>query len=161
MFPLTKWTPTKELTSLHRDLDDLFSRFFGRAERLPMPSFSWSWGLEYPAINIAREGDNLTVHAELPGINPRDVEINVTGNLLTIKGQRKFEKKEEEKDYYVREISMGSFERSVTLPVDVNTEGIKAVYRNGLLEITLPVAQTMKGKKIEIKVEEEKQAKAA
>ncbi len=161
MFPLTKRTPAKELTSLHRDLDDLFSRFFGGTERFAMPSLSWSWGLEYPAVNIAREGDNLLVNAELPGINPKDVEINVTGNLLTIKGQRKFEKKEEEKDYYVREISMGSFERSVTLPVDVNIEGIKAIYRNGLLEITLPVAQTMKGKKIEIKVEEEKQAKAA
>ena len=160
MFPLTKWSPTREVTSLHRDIDDLFNRFFGRPERLPMP-FNWSMGFDYPPINIAREGDNLLVHAELPGINPKDVEINVTGNLLTIKGQREYEKKEEGKDYYVREISMGSFERTITLPVDVNMEGIKAAYKNGLLEVTLPVA-AMKGKKIEIKVEEgEKQAKAA
>jgi HSP20 family protein len=160
MFPLTKWSPTKELTSLHRDIDDLFSRFFGRTERLPMASFGW--GLEYPAVNIKKEGDNFIVHAEIPGVDPKDIDINITGNMLTLRGQRKMEKKEEEKDYYVREISMGSFERTIALPVDINADNVKAAYKNGLLEITLPAAQAAKGKKIEVKVEEgEKQVKAA
>ena len=78
----------------------------------------------------------------------------VTGNLLTIKGERKLEKEYNNEDYFSREISFGSFERSVTLPVEVNADKIKATYKKGLLEIRMPAAEAIKGKKIEIETTE-------
>ncbi|MHB8174152.1 MAG: Hsp20/alpha crystallin family protein [Nitrospirota bacterium] len=154
MFPLTKWNPSKELLSLHRDMDDLFNRMFGRTERgFSMPSLIG--GFNFPAIDVIKEGNDLVAHMELPGVDPKDVEITVTGNLLTIKGERKLDKEYKREDYFSREISYGSFERSVTLPVDVNTDKIKAEYRKGLLEIRMPAVETIKGKKIEIETKEE------
>lgn len=154
MFPLTKWSPSRELWSLQREMDDLINRVFGRGER--GMTFLPSLGrYNFPAIDCVREGNNVIVHAELPGIDPKDVEITVTGNLLTIRGERKTEKKVEEEDYFLREIGVGTFERSITLPVEVNTEHIKANYKKGLLEITLPAQTALKGKKIEITTEEE------
>lgn len=154
MFPLTKWSPSRELWSLQREMDDLINRVFGRGER-GMPFLASLGRYNFPAIDCVREGNNVIVHAELPGIDPKDVEITVTGNLLTIRGERKMEKKVEEEDYFLREIGVGTFERSITLPVDVNVEHIKANYKKGLLEITLPAQTALKGKKIEISMEEE------
>ena len=158
MFPLTKWNPVRELGSLHRDMDDLFNRVFGRAERWAMmPSMmpSLIGGLTYPAIDVVKEGNDLIAHVELPGVDPKDVEITVTGNLLTVKGERKLEKEYNNEDYFSREISYGSFERSVMLPVEVNPDKIKATYKKGLLEIRMPAAAAIKGKKIEIETTEE------
>jgi HSP20 family protein len=161
MFPLTKWSPSRELLSLQREMDDLVNRVFGRGER-EMPFLPTFGRYNFPAIDCVREGNNVKVHAELPGIDPKDVEITVTGNLLTIKGERKTEKKVEEEDYFLHEIGLGTFERSITLPVEVNTEHIKANYKKGLLEITMPAQTALKGKKIEITMEEEpKRIKAA
>jgi len=154
MFPLTKWSPSKELWSLQREMDELVNRVFGRGER-EMPFISPLGRYNFPPIDCVREGNNVVVHADLPGIEPKDVEITVTGNLLTIRGERKLEKKIEEEDYFLREIGVGTFERSITLPVDVNVEHIKANYKKGLLEITLPAQTALKGKKIEITMEEE------
>ena len=154
MFPLTKWNPARELGSLHREMDDLFNRVFGRSERwATMPSMIG--GLNYPAIDVVKEGNDLITHVEMPGVDPKDVEITVTGNLLTIKGERKLEKEYNNEDYFSREISFGSFERSVTLPVEVNADKIKATYKKGLLEIRMPAAEAIKGKKIEIETTEE------
>lgn len=157
----TKWSPFRDLTSVHRDIDDLFNRFFGRAEKwTSMPSLLG--GLNYPAVNCVKEGDNLVVHVDLPGINPKDVDISVTGNMLTIKGERKHEKETKEEDYFVREIGYGVFERSFTLPVEVNPDKIKANYKNGVLAITMPAAEAIKGRKIHVETEEEtKKLKAA
>ncbi len=154
MFPLTRWNPSRDLVSLHRDMDDLFNRVFGRTERwFSLPSMMGE--INYPAIDVIKEGNDLVAHVELPGVDPKDVEINVTGNLLTIKGERKSEKEHKNEDYFSREISYGSFERSITLPVDVNTEKIKAEYHKGRLEIRMPAAEAIKGRKIEIETKEE------
>jgi hypothetical protein len=94
---------------------------------------------------MVKEGNDLITHVELPGVDPKDVEITVTGNLLTIKGERKLEKEYNNEDYFSREISYGSFERSVTLPVEVNADKIKATYKKGLLEIRMPAAEAIQG----------------
>ncbi|MGC2423495.1 MAG: Hsp20/alpha crystallin family protein [Nitrospirota bacterium] len=159
MFPLTKWNPARELGSLHREMDDLFNRVFGRAERWSMMPLLG--GINYPAVDVVKEGNDLITHVELPGVDPKDVEITVTGNLLTIKGERRLEKEHNNEDYFSREISYGSFERSVTLPVEVNADKIKATYKKGLLEIRMPAAEAIKGKKIEIETEEHKKIKEA
>lgn len=154
MLPLVKWSPFRELTSLHTDIDDLFNRVFGRTERwTSMPSLLG--GFNYPSMDLVKEGNNLVVHVDLPGINPKDVDISVTGNLLTVKGERKHEKETKEEDYVVREIGYGSFERSFTLPAEVNPDKIKANYKNGVLYITMPAAEAIKGRKVQIETEEE------
>ena len=157
MFPLMRWSPRRDLRTLQREMDDLFNMVFGRgAETWQTVANTW-----YPALDVARKGDNIVVHAELPGVDPKDVDITVTGNLLTIRGERKMEKKVEEEDYFFHEIGKGTFERSITLPVDVSTENIKATYKNGMLEIKMPAEAAVKGKKIEIVEEKTKELKAA
>lgn len=160
MFPLMKWSPTRELTSLHKDIDELFNRVFGRTEGFMPSLFTERYG--FPAIESVRKGGNLVVRAELPGVDPKDVEISVTGNLLTIKGERKMDEEVKREDYYMREIGYGSFERTLTLPEGANTEKIKANYKKGLLEITMPAEAVVKGKKVHIELAEEpKKLKAA
>ncbi|MGA2193174.1 MAG: Hsp20/alpha crystallin family protein, partial [Nitrospirota bacterium] len=80
---LTRWNPFREMTA-QKDMDDLFSRFFGRGERL-MPVLSFG---SYPPVDVVRKGDNLLVNVDLPGIDPKDIDISVTGNVLTIRGKR-------------------------------------------------------------------------
>ncbi len=158
MFPLTRWNPSRDIMSLHRDMDDLFNRIFGRNERwFPMFSSmsSMTGDIGFPAIDVIREGNDLVAHVELSGVDPKDIEVNVTGNLLTVKGERKSEKEYKKEDYFSREISYGSFERSIVLPVDINTDNIKAEYHKGLLEIRMPAAEAIKGRKIEIETREE------
>ena len=158
MFPLTKWNPFKELSSLHTDLDELFNRTFGRTG---LPSLITE-GYRYPAMDCAMKGDNFIVSVELPGIDPKEVDITVAGNLLTVRGERKLEKETKEEDYLMREIGYGSFERTITLPHGVNTEKVKAHYAKGILEITMPAEAAVKGKKVPVEVAEEpKKLKAA
>jgi len=167
MFPLMKWTPTMEVSSLRRDMDELVERLFGHTEKWP---FGPGLGrMEYPAMDVTREDDNFIVRLELPGIDPKDVDVTITGNLLTVKGDRKEEKKVDEEDCYLREITAGHFERSLTLPVDINADMIKATYTDGMLEIRLPAEKAVKGRKVEIavghnhkkEIEGEKKMKAA
>ena len=160
MLPV-RWSPFRELGALQKDIDEMWGRLMGKTE-LGLPHFRFEREYGFPAIEYARKGDNLVVHAELPGIDPKDVEINVVGNHLTIKGERKMDKEVKEEDYYMREIGYGTFERTITLPEGVNTEKVKATYNKGLLEITMPAEVAVKGKKVPIEhVEETKKLKAA
>ena len=161
MFPVTKWSPIRELGTLQREMDELFGRLMGRTESM-FPHFHLERGIEAPPLECVRKGDNLLVKVELPGMDPKDVDISVTGNLLTIKGERKLDQEVKEEDYYMREIGMGRFERTLTLPEGVETEKIKANYKNGILLITMPAEEVRKSRKVEIEVgEEPKKLKAA
>ena len=159
MLPLVKWSPTRELSSLHREMDELFNRVFGRTERL-FPRAYGELG-STPALDYAIKGDKLVIRAELPGVEPDKVDISVTGNLLTIRGERKEEKEVKEEDYCIHEIGTGVFERTLTLPEGVDSDKIKASYKNGILQVTMPAAEIKKGKKVQVEVEEPKKLKAA
>lgn len=159
MLPLVKWSPTRELSSLHREMDELFNRVFGRGERL-FPRAYGELGFT-PALDYAIKGDKLVIRAELPGVEPENVDISVTGNLLTIRGERKEEKEVKEEDYCIHEIGTGVFERTLTLPEGVDSDKIKANYKNGILQVTMPAAEIKKGKKVRVEVEEPKKLKAA
>ena len=154
-----KWTPMRELTALHRDLDEMLDRFVGRHRR------GWPWVGEWeglPAIDLAHTKDAFVVRVELPGIEPKDVEISLSGRTLSIKGERKEEKEKTEDHYYMREIGYGSFERSLTLPEGADTEKITASFKNGILEISMPAEAVEESRKIEVVAEEEpKKRKAA
>jgi len=152
MKELTPWKPMRELESLERRMSDLFDRFHerffgGAGERSVWGGDAWA-----PAIESHVEKGNLVVKADLPGIDPKEVSISVTGNQLRIEGERKQEEKKEEKDYFYQEVSYGKFVRSVPLPEGVDTEKIKANYKDGVLEILMPAPKQLESKKIQIEM---------
>jgi HSP20 family protein len=157
---LTRWNPWKELASLHTDLDRLFDQFFGRMEgsefmsRAMLGSGTWQ-----PALEGYIKDNNLVVRAIVPGVDPKDVNISIYGNTLVIKGERKAAEGIETEDYYFCEIPYGSFERTITLPVEVDVDKIHATYKDGLLEISLPTKNFVGRKKIEIQTEPAAQVK--
>jgi HSP20 family protein len=149
--PIQTWNPFREMEHFRRDFDDLFDRFFGRGKRGGKEA-----ALTEPAIESYIEGDKMVVRADLPGIDPKNVEITVTGDLLTIKGSREERREEKERNFVVKEVSYGSFERSITLPQGVKAEDIKASYKDGVLELTAPAPKETAARKVPIQVEEGK-----
>lgn len=149
MKSLTPWQPMKELENFERRMSDLFDRFherfFGGERERPIWGENWA-----PAIESHVDKGNLVVKADLPGLDPKEISIAVTGNQLRIEGERKQEEKKEEKDYLYQEVSYGKFVRSIPLPEGVDTDKIKANYKNGVLEITMPAPKQLESKKVQI-----------
>jgi HSP20 family protein len=148
MRAMIPWRPFRELSTLHEDIDDIFSRFFGTEEE----RFPTSWrGMAVPLESFVREGE-LVLRADLPGIDPKKVELAVEGRRLTLSGER--ERKEEHKgrDYLRQEVTYGRFERAVELPEGVDTDSIKATYHDGVLEITMKAPNELAAKKVPIAV---------
>ena len=145
---LTPWRPFGELSSLRREMDRLWENFFG--ER-PLGRI---WEREWvPSLDMSETKDNYVVKAEVPGIDAKHIDISLTGDVLSIKGEKKQEKEEKEEDYHLVERSYGSFSRSVRIPAEVESNKIKASYKNGILTITLPKSEKVKAKEVKIKVE--------
>ncbi len=142
------WSPLRELTHFRRDFDDLFDRLLGG--RLG-PAFSKS--TELPALESFIDNDKLVVRADLPGIDPKDVEVTVTGDTLTLRGKREQRLEESSANFIHSEVSYGSFERSLKLPGGVNADDVKASYRNGVLELTMPVPKDAAARKVTIQIE--------
>ena len=108
-------------------------------------------GSTVPAIDLYQTDEEVVVKAALPGLKADDVQITVTNDLLTLRGEFKWENGHKNATYHIREQRYGSFERSVSLPVDVQTDMAKADFQNGILTITLPKAESVKPKTISIK----------
>ncbi len=138
---LMRWNPSEELSNWHRDIDDLFGRFFGRPET--------SLGGWMPAMESYRKDNEYVVRIDLPGVDPKDVAVHTEGNVLTITGERKSEEKKAE----YRETFYGKFERRLTLPHGVTADKIAAHYTNGVLEIRVPLPAELAGRKIPIQIE--------
>jgi len=150
------WDPFDEMRTMQRDMDRLFDRFLGSERTGEVGRL----GLWMPSIeSYAKEG-KLFIKVELPGVDPKDLDVSITDRELVIKGERKAEKDEKEKDYTYREISYGSFERRFVIPEGVKTDDLKAAFTNGILEISVPIPEVPKAKKIEIKTEEPKKLAA-
>jgi len=155
---ITPWRPFGGPSRLERDLDRMMREFrFG-----PMFSFGWpeelrhrngDLGLQMPAIEIYEEKDEVVVKAELPGMKKEDLEINLSGDILTIKGEKKKEEEVKEKGSYYSERSYGSFERSIEIPENVLSDKIRASFKEGVLEVRLQKSEETKRKEIKIKVE--------
>lgn len=142
--------------NMDRLMDDFFRGFdmwpFSRRESGP---FEWRTGAFSPSVDVRDEDNRVTIEAELPGMTEKDVEVSLSADSITIRGEKKKETEEEEKNYYRVERSYGSFERTVPLPVDIEPDKVEAKFKNGVLSITLPktkeaLAQT---RKIPIKTE--------
>ena len=138
---------------MERFMDDMWRRPFpsllGRDRWLPIRPLS----IRMPSIDVYEEKDSVVVKAELPGMTKEDIEVNLTGEHLTIKGEKKEDKEVKEDDYYRRERSYGSFMRTVTLPCEVKSEEIKASFKDGVLEIQMPKTEDAKKKSVSVKID--------
>jgi HSP20 family protein len=144
MSNLIPWKPAREMMTLREAMDRLFDDAF-------TSPLSLRDGWSAPAIDMYQTDDEVVVRAALPGIKPDDVQINITGDVLHIKGEMKHEEEKQEKAWHMREQRWGAFERSVALPTDVIADKAKAEFENGVLTVTLPKAEEVKPKTINIK----------
>ena len=156
MLNMTRWTPWTELADLHRDLDSIFGRVFG--ESVPRQNAD-AFNTVTPAADVKREGDKWMVSIAVPGISPDTLDINIVGPTLRVRGERSSEQKTES---VVSEIVFGRFEREFTLPDEIDAQHVEATYRHGMLELVLPLKQSAKPHRIEVKAAPEaKQLHAA
>src|SRR5215470_7537669 len=137
------------------DLDRMFEDFLGRRLRPFGPERWWPAGMEIttPAVDLYEEKDDIVVKAELPGMEKDNIEVNLAEKRLTIKGEKKKEEEVKKEGYYRSERSYGSFVRSLELPSEVQTDKVKAAFKNGVLEIRLPKTEEAKKKETKVKVE--------
>ena len=150
---LTPWqTPLRAINEMQREMNEMFSRFFGEGEQV---SNRWlSRNESYvPQIESTVRENTLYVKADLPGIDPKDVEVTVEGTQLTLRGERKAEHEGSAGGYVHREVRYGSFVRSFTIPEGVKAEDIQAKYQNGVLELSIPLPASMQPKKVNIAIE--------
>jgi HSP20 family protein len=145
---IVPWKPFDELTTLRKEMDTLWGRFFPETpfhERYVM--HEW-----LPTLDMKETKDKLVVKAELPGLEAKDVELSLADDILTIRGEKKAEKEEKDEHHYVVERYAGAFERRIKLPTPVKTDMIDATFEKGILTITLPKSEEAKTKEIKIRV---------
>ena len=144
---LVPWRPLGELGSFRKEMDRFWNRFFG--ETALSRTFTEEW---VPSVDISETKDSFVVKAELPGLEAKDVDVSISGDLLTIKGEKKKEEEEKDDHSYCAERYYGSFQRSFRLPVNIQADKIEATFDKGVLKVTLPKVEEAKKKEIEIKV---------
>jgi HSP20 family protein len=142
MGALMPWRPLREMERMSRMFDRLFRE--------------WPWPAEveegtetfFAPVECFAKNNNLIVRADVPGLDPKDIEISLLGNVLTIKGERKSKEEVKERDYLRREIAYGAFERRITVPEGAQADKVKAEFKNGVVEITIPLAKEVSATKI-------------
>lgn len=149
---LVKWGPLKELEEMRREMDRLFDDFFPVQRRRRVWDEKPVAGIIVPNIEIYDRTNEIVFRAELPGVKKEDIDLSVTQDSLTIKGQLKREEEVKPETLYVSEISYGSFARTVTLPVEIDSEKAVATFNNGILELVLPKKEEARPKEIKIEV---------
>lgn len=147
MTTITRWEPFRNLTSFQDQMNRLFEDAFFRGRTGDSALTTWA-----PAVDIYETGDELVVKADLPDVSEKDLDVRVENNTLTLRGERKFEREVSEDNYLRVERTYGSFTRSFSLPSTVNTEAIKAEYRNGVLTVRMPKREESKPKQIKVSV---------
>ncbi len=146
--PFRELAPFREFDGMRREMDRLWDSFL---ERRPVKAEEEGGFL--PALDLAETDSELVVKCEVPGLDPKDIDISLSDGMLTIKGEKKQEREEKEADYHLVERSYGSFTRSIRLPKEVQGGKISASYKNGILKITLPKSEEAKKKEVKIKVQ--------
>jgi HSP20 family protein len=161
MFDLVRWSPVGSFGTpfqLHREIDDLFSRFFQRSQAAADPATAPTW---WPAVESWASDGHLHVRIALPGVDPKDVELSVMDNVLTVRGVRKGQDEKRNGGYFLREFSYGSFERALALPEGVDPAKVTAKYADGMLEITMPAPVAVAPRKVDIQIEGQPAAQKA
>jgi HSP20 family protein len=142
-----RWEPFRNLVDIQGEVNRLFDAFAGRPMTGTAAARTWM-----PPLDMYQTKDNLVLRVELPGVREKDVAVSITGDLLTIKGERRWE--DESKDQKVLHVERvyGQFERLIQLPMAVQADKVKASYRDGVLEITLPKTEELKPREIKIDI---------
>ena len=151
---ILRWDPFSDMVTLRDQINRMFeesmSRNTGRPAA-PAPSRTWA-----PVVDILEDNDKIAIKVDLPGIKQDDIHIDLTGDVLTLSGERRFED-EERKDSYVRvERIYGSFQRSFQLGVPIEVDKVTASYQDGILTVTLPKSEAVKPRRVEIKASSDK-----
>ncbi|MGZ4268502.1 MAG: Hsp20/alpha crystallin family protein [Solirubrobacteraceae bacterium] len=136
---LTRWDPFGELADLRSRFDRMFEELSEGRER------PWA-----PAIDVVRENGDLVLHADIPGIKPEEVKVEIEDDVLTVSGQHEERKEEKGKDFVRRERHYGSFQRSIALPAGVDAKKIKATTHDGVLEVKIPLPKEASKEKVAI-----------
>jgi HSP20 family protein len=145
---MVRWEPVRDLLTLQERMNRMLdSSYRGNNEEDWALGGSWA-----PAVDIYEKDGNIVLKAELPGVDPKAVDVRVENNLLTLRGERKFDDEVKRDNYHRVERSYGAFSRSFTLPNVVDTGNIKAEYRDGVLHMTLPKREEAKPRQIQINV---------
>jgi HSP20 family protein len=143
---LTRWDPFRDFSVLQDRMNRLFQEYTPTGEeQLSTTNF-------VPPVDVYEDEHHVTLKAELPGVDPKNVDIRVENNVLTVRGERKFEKEEKEENFHRIERRYGSFMRSFTLPNTVNPDSVKADYENGLLKIQFEKRAEAKPKQIQVNI---------
>ena len=150
---MSRWEPFRDMLAMR----ELFNRFFDEA--VLRPSEEWITARTGPALDVYETDDAIKIDVPLPGIKPEEVEVAITGNILTIKGEHKAKQEVKDEHYYRREVHYGAFTRSVALPEAASTEQPEATFADGVLTLTFKKVATAQPKRIEIKQPEELKAR--
>ncbi len=147
--------PWNLLDNLKREMDRWFDDYFSGGERLVKADdfFTDRFIPNFPAVDVMEKDGKYLVHAEIPGLNKDDIQVEYQNGYLTIRGEKKFEHEEKKKDFHRIERSYGRFSRTVEIPDEIKEDEIKAQYKNGVLELTLPMKDPAKSAARKIKIE--------
>ena len=146
---IVRWEPFSDLMSLREAMDRLFEESFVR----PTSRFLAPYGAGDLALDIYETDNDLVVTAAVPGVKPEEVDISITGDTLTIKGETKCETKVEKANYLRQERRYGAFTRTVAIPMPVQADKAEAKFKDGVLTVTIPKAEEVKPKVIKVKTE--------
>ena len=146
MTTMLRWSPSRQF-HFHQDVDDLFGTYFnGAAKEVVQRAAPW-----LPEAEGRTEDGAYVIQLALPGVDPKAVEVSLMDNVLTVKGERKADHDTAGKDYFVREVAYGTFQRSFTLPEGVDAAQVEAKYANGMLEVKVPAPRATLPRTIEVK----------
>ena len=147
---LEKWNPSRDLERLRHEFDDLLERLGSERGGLFKEWQSTSLG---PAMESYVDGDKFTVRVELPGVDPKDVDVKVASGVLTVRGSREEKHETKKRDFFRREFRYGSFERAISLPEGMKAEDLKATYHDGVLELTAPMPKEALPKEVKVQIQ--------
>ena len=147
MMDLIRWNPWKEMGSLREHMNWLLSDSLFRSDRR---EDDVAMGLWHPSVDMFEKDDKVVIKAELPGLEKKDLSVEINNGVLTLKGERKYDNEVKEENFFRREMSYGKFIRSFTLPAEVDADKIKAEFQNGLLTVEVPKSEAHKPKQIKV-----------
>jgi HSP20 family protein len=147
MMNLVRWNPYGEMTAMKNRINQMFSEPYWLTRRMDDDTDMGIWN---PAVDLYEKDDHFVIKAELPGVDKKNIAIDLKDRVLTISGERSYENEVKEESYYRRERSYGKFQRAFTLPADVDSEKINAEFKDGLLQIEVPKPEQQKPKLVTI-----------
>jgi HSP20 family protein len=147
MMNLVKFNPWREMPTLHSRMNRFFDDPFFRIDRMADDD---SMGMWNPVVDLYEKDDHFVIKAELPGVDKNDIKVDLKDRVLTLSGERTYDNEVKEENYYRKERSYGKFQRAFTLPADVDSDKIKAEFKDGVLQVEVPKPEEQKSKQVTI-----------